>query len=514
MSKNKQILIFSAIGLAVLGGVTAVLLLTAPKDNGGESTASTDNSAVQETAGKTEELVLSAREETDTESIEITNSGGMYIIERSGGTGTDGSILWTIDDISSAPLNSSSLSAAVDNAVNFEAKEYAEEVSDSSELAKYGLDSPKAVVKAKFTDGTEFTFSIGNDVPNSTTAVYVTSDGKKVYTAYKSRTDRYLGNVYSFVDLKVTPDLDQSAEEIRRITVERSDLEKPIIIEEILSEDEDDVQVFSYRLVSPYSTYADLTDVPTFLNEMFGLSAGGCEWVGMEGTDYEIAGLNEPDAIITVETNLRTFSLKIGSALTETVVGDDGSERQVVTGYYGMSSEVPGVLYRFSPGSITALTIDPEKLISRSFLMPYIYSLNNISYSDSEGRNLRIDVETIKAQNEDEDDIHSFYISGEKVTDEKSVKNLYQYFISAAGEELYFDDDKGELLAEITYDYIKNENGVEGKDVVRFYSSNSDRKVIVSINGENLFKTRQMYITQLFSNIDNFLNGKDIVLTY
>ena len=29
MSKNKQILIFSAIGLLVLGGVTALLLLTA-----------------------------------------------------------------------------------------------------------------------------------------------------------------------------------------------------------------------------------------------------------------------------------------------------------------------------------------------------------------------------------------------------------------------------------------------------------------------------------------------------
>ncbi|MBQ8411439.1 MAG: hypothetical protein IJX15_06920, partial [Ruminiclostridium sp.] len=31
MSKNKQILIFSGIGLAVLGGVTAVLMLTAPE---------------------------------------------------------------------------------------------------------------------------------------------------------------------------------------------------------------------------------------------------------------------------------------------------------------------------------------------------------------------------------------------------------------------------------------------------------------------------------------------------
>ena len=31
MSKNKQILIFSAIGIAVLGAITALLLLTAPK---------------------------------------------------------------------------------------------------------------------------------------------------------------------------------------------------------------------------------------------------------------------------------------------------------------------------------------------------------------------------------------------------------------------------------------------------------------------------------------------------
>ncbi len=298
------------------------------------------------------------------------------------------------------------------------------------------------------------------------------------------------------------------------MTIERADLEKPLIIEAISPENEDDILVYSYRLASPYTAYADLTDSPTFMYSIFGLSASACEWVGLEERDYEIAGLNEPNCVVTVETSEKTYILTIGKAIATTETDENGNEKQKITGFYGMSSEVPDVLYRFDSSSISAMTISPEKLISKLFLMPYIFSLDSIKYSDKDGRSLDVKIETIKAETEGGEDIRNFYVNGEKVTDSQPIKNLYQYFISASGEELSFDEDKGELLAEITYTYLNKKEGINGSDTVRFYSSNGDRKVIINLNGQNIFKTRQIYVTQLFKNIDSFFSGGEIVLTY
>ena len=147
--------------------------------------------------------------------------------------------------------------------------------------------------------------------------------------------------------------------------------------------------------------------------------------------------------------------------------------------------------------------------------MPYIFDLESVDYSDSEGHKLDLGIRLIQKAipEESKAEISEFTVNGEK-WDESRFKNLYQYLISAAGEELYLDTDKGELIAEVVYNYIDKAKGFGGKDTVRFYTSNTDRKVIIELNGENVFKTRQLYATQLLSNIESFLNGGEIILTY
>ena len=242
----------------------------------------------------------------------------------------------------------------------------------------------------------------------------------------------------------------------------------------------------------------------------------------MTEEDYERSGLNNPSCKLTVETTVKTYTLTLGLPLINTVTDEEGNEKKGLSGFFGMSSEVPDVLYLFSADDVPASTIDPKNLISRLFLMPYIYSLDKVNYSDSEGRSFSFGLETIKGEdtvNENGEtikgeDIHYHYVNGEKVSDEQSLKNMYQYLISASGEELYFEEEKGELLAAIEYIYVDKSEGDGGKDVVRFYESEGDRKIIINVNGKNLFKTRRMYITQLFANADSFLTGGEIVLTY
>lgn len=511
MSKNKQIMIWALVAVAVLGAVTAVLLLTAPKKETQEEDTST---SVTADIDENNDLMLFDHQESELAEVSVTNADGTYSITPSGKTDADGKILWTIADIETAPLDNSTLSTAAGYAVSFEAREFVEEVADSSVLAKYGLAEPRSTVTAKLTDGTEFTFKIGDEVPSSASSIYMTVDGKTVYTCYKTHVTNFLNNKYSYVDLKAIPDYDTSSEEIVKMTIERVDLEEPLVIEMIPGDDnEDNVQVYAYRLTSPYYAYMDLTDAPTFLYSIFGLTASACEVVGLDENDRNITGLSAPNCTVTVETNVRTYTLTIGNGLADETTDENGNTTKKLNYFYGVSGDYPDVLYKFAASNLEVLTIQPQTLISKLFLMPYIYSLKSVTYSDPSGRSVDIGIETIKAAAEGEEDIHNFTLNGEP-TEDQPVKNLYQYLISAAGEDLYFDEDKGDLIAEITYNYIDPNAGMNGKDIVRLYSSNTDRKVIINLNGENLFKTRQMYATQLVSNIDKFLSGEEIVLTY
>lgn len=502
MSKNKQILIFSGIGLAVLGGVTAVLLLTAPE----KAPEAEEDTAAEEVVD--ESLILTEKTEADVVSVAVANSLGEYNIIKSADS-TEEEAIWTIEGLEDANILTSSLSSLVTKVSAMTAQQLVEE--NAEDLAKYGLSAPETVVTVNYGDE-EFTFAVGNELPASTSEVYFCEYGENtVYTYSKSALSSFSNDKFSFIDTSAVPAYDQSAgEEVLKFTIDRIDLEKPIVIEQIPQAEDGQVSVFTYELTSPYNAYADLANAPNFIYSLFGLSAEKAVWFGMEEQDYVLSGLIDPSCEFTLETTLGTYTITLGNAVTEEVSDENGNITTEIAGVYGMSSAVPDTLFLFDTDDIAAFSIQPESIISQLFLMPYIYSLDNVEYSDAEGRSLTLSFETIPAEEEGENDEHKHYLNGE-LHDEQQVKNLYQYFISASGDELYFEEEKGELLATITYNYSDES---EGKDVVQFYSSDADRHVIINVNGENLFKTKQIYLTRLYSNVESFLNGGEIVLTY
>ncbi len=496
MSKNKQILIFSAIGLAVLGGVTAVLLLTAP-----EKPVENDDNIVAEEP-KDERLYLTDKKTEDVVSIHVKNLSDEYDIVRDGED-------WTIKGIEGASILTDSLEALAENVSAMTAERVVEE--NVSDLSKYGLSAPEYTVTVDYGDE-QFVFCGGNETPTSSSEIYLCENGgATVYTYKKSRLSGFAGDKYSFVSTAAMPAYDQSTGEmVTKFTIDRVDLEKPIVIETIPAPDEDEIAVFSYELTSPYNAYVDLTNAPNFIYSLFGLTAQKAVWYGMEETDYEVSGVNNPNCVFTLETNVKTYTITLGNAVAEEVADENGNVTTQIAGFYGISSEVPDTLFLFSADDIPAFSIQAEALISRLFLMPYIYSLESVEYSDCKGQSFEIGFETIKGAGEDGADVHNHYLNGE-LHDEQQIKNMYQYLIGASGDETYFDEAKGELLAEVKYNYADD---AEASDVVQFYSSDEDRSVIINVNGHNLFKTKQIYINQLYSNAESFLNGGEIILTY
>lgn len=495
MSKNKQILLFSGIGLLVLGGVTAALLLTAPE----KAPEETETEIVEEVD---ERCYLTDKAIGDVASVHVLNGYGGYDIIKEAD-------VWTIDGLQKAAISTEGVQTLVQNVASMTASDFVEE--NAQDLAKYGLDKPAATVDVSYADGSAFSFNIGNTVAADDSKVYLCENGKNtVYTYKGSALSLFAEEKFAFVSVAATPAYDQAAgETITKLTIERYDLEEPIVIESLAEPDDGSLAVFSYEMTSPYNAYVDLTNAPNFMYSIFGVTAEKVAWYGMTEEDYIISGLDNPTCVFTVESNVKNYTISLGKALSEEVTDENGNVTTQIAGFYGMSSEVPDTLFVFSTDSVPAMLVQPDALISRLFLMPYIYSLESLEYEDSQGTSFEMSfVENGKDDNGNA--VYRHFLNGEEY-DESRLKSMYQYLISASGEELYFEEEKGELLAQATYNYKK---AGEQPHVVQFYSCDGERSVIINVNGENLFKTRQIYITQLYSNAKNFLNGGEIVLTY
>lgn len=489
LSKNAKTLIASISVLVVLGVVLTILLLTQPHEEKTPDVAEDPS------------LTFSSYETLDVVKIHIINiedPDGYTIIP----SDTKGE--WTIPSIEKAPLNQTQFSSVVYNAAAVKASELVEK--DVADLKKYGLENPAAQVAITYKDNNTLEFLIGDATPGG--GYYLAKKGSSdVYLYVTTKASAFLQSRYAFVSLKVMESYDtQEAPTINRLSIERIDLEEPIVFEAIPTDTSGDIpSTFqTHRIVSPVQVLADVANASNVLYGLYDLTAVKAVSVGLAEADYTAAGLDRPTCVVTMRSGGKTYTLTIGKAYYE---NPDSNEDPTVSpdGYYGVFSEVPDVLYVFSPTALPWLTTTVESVMSRLFLMPYIYSLDSVTIKTND--------DTYVMGISGDPSNHVFTFNGVQAEKEEAFKQLYQFLISASGNEIYLEDEKDEFICSITYSYRdKTKNPKD--DVVEFYHSHSDLKTIIFVNGNPAFKCRQMYVTRLLENIQAYLKGEEIIDTW
>lgn len=494
-SKNFKIILFSVIGLVVLGAVVLVLTLTAPKDEGKnpeKTTAATEDPA----------LILKPENMGEIKSIYVENSQGSYTVNISKKDGEKVYSLKDMEDLDDGVLNSSLFSTLEKNLTDMTARSVVEE--NSTDLEQYGLDKPQAKATVTYENGT-FTVLVGNTV-TSGSANYLMIDGKNtVYSYYTYSLDQVMTyDIMSFVNTSVMPTIAESDDSaLTKITLKRKDWDEPLILEALpdLPEDSTSIQVFSYTFTSPYNVYMDLTTGPDYLAALSGLSAEKAVVLNPTEEDYDKYGLTDPFCQVDELVGDTIYRLYIGNAITEEVKDEEtGVTNTKTVGYYGYSNKTPYAIFRFSADSLIWTSMEINAYMSKQFLMPYIYDLDTFSYKDKESEF------TIKVEGGADD--NTIYLNGEK-TDAAKFRSFYQYVVSCRGEELYTDEEKGELLAEYTFTYDDERE----PNTVSLYSS-EDRTVIIAIDGKNIFKTKWNYETRLEENAKALLEGGEIIQNF
>lgn len=525
LSKSTRTIIIAAAVLLVLGAVLLILMLTAPSDDkdkdgaGNSTTGSTVEAQDEDTS-----FVFTDKEGTEVLKAEITNSYGSFTFDRESRivttTNEDGSVstkdeyYWVSEQLKGAPTNDSTIKAFMNCLAGLKGVELVE--ADAEDLDQYGLAEPVATAAVTFDDNEKKTVHFGITNPSATSYVYCREDGSSdVYMATYYSTSKAYSPITDFVSLSITEAYNTNAPaEIDYFIIERKDLSEPIeiaymfdVLEESQKEDSVITTFNSHRITSPIVAEVDYTTGQTACYGLYGMSAGYCVNVAADEALIAEAGLDDPFCKLTFKYGGNRYVIKLGNEIVTITEGEDRTpDLRTVVGYYGMV-EGSDVLYAFAVDSTPWYTIKLEELVSRRPVSPYIYTCDSVVITTPD-REYAFMIEG------DAETGSTFTLDGKELDNEK-FRELYQHLISSIGEELYRVEGDYEPYVTVQFNYRDEYHEVYGteSDTLEFYQSD-DRKNIIRVNGEVLFKVRQVFTDRLISNIDALINGGELELNW
>ena len=274
------------------------------------------------------------------------------------------------------------------------------------------------------------------------------------------------------------------------------------------AEDEDSVITTfnSHRITSPITAEVDTTSGQTICYGLYALNAASCQYIDPTEEELALTGLDDPYCRISFKYGGKARVLLLGNEIRSTDDSDDSSgSLSKVTGYYAMF-EGDRLIYAISTANAPWYTFKVEDIMSRRPISPYIYTVDTLTVTTPDGE--------YKFTVDGDSDNHTFYY-GSEALDETKFKSFYQHLITSMGEELFFEDSEYEPYITVKFEYRPEYESTYGRleDTLEFYKSD-DRKSIVRVNGDVLYKVREVYTERLLSNLDALLNGGDIQLNW
>lgn len=524
LTKTTKTVLIAAAVLLVLGVVLLALVMTKPSD---ETSSSSDSApSVEDTS-----VTITDKEAENVLSLKVKNETGEFSFGRNervvSSADSEGNIsskteyYFTSPEMNGLSPNDSVTSAFVRNMAGLSTKNLVEE--NAEDLARYGLDDPRAEVEISFDDGSTASLCFGIQNPANTGQVYFrTKDSRDVHQVSYYSVGSAFYDIRDFVSLVMTPAYStDDPQELDYMTVERKDLDEPIEIRYMYdvaaaAEDEDTVITTfnSHRFVSPINTEVDTTAGQKVCYGLYGLTMSSCAYLDKTEETLAATGLDDPFAKVTFKYGGKRYVLSLGDAIIETLDGGDGAsdgetgespDLAAVTGYYACLDGVGGI-YSISTANAPWYSFTVENIMSRRPISPYIYTVDNVEIITPDGEYV--------FKIEGDSDSHTFTCGGEPV-DDYGFRQLYQHLITSIGEELYFEETDAEPLVTVRFNYRSDYEDVYGTstDELIYYGSD-DRKNIIRVNGKVLFKVREVYTERLIDNVRALLEGGEIELNW
>ena len=501
MNKKIRNLIIGVVVLVLLIGAL-LLLMFLPKNETTEE--SSETVSIESTS------VSLYSQETDTlDSIIIENETGNVTLHR------EADDVYSVDGLDGIDLNTTP-ATVFNNLASVSATQLVEE--NPSDLAKYGLDNPRATITVKNQDGTENVLYMGNTLPTGSGCYGMVNDDTSVYALGSSIAPYADYKVTDFVDLTVistwvAPEVEEgetapTEAEIRSMSItggslteELGDTPFTFVMDEYNEEMESyGMSGSTWLITSPVNASLHSTNSSTIIQAASGLTADSVEAVHPTEEQLTSYGFDDPYATVEFNRDGEDFRLVIGNS-------DDNGNRYVM-------ADGKDVIFVCTESNLPWISIDLNMMLSSLIYLPYIddvsqvdLMLNGKTYSFI--MELGEPEEPEDGEEAEEPELEKVYYNGELLNID-NYRLMYQYFLSAPAEEINLDGETGDLVCSITYHY---HNDPDHTDTIDIYQI-SDRRIALGLNGNIDFTARSAYLTRMEQNIEKLLNGEEPSLDY
>lgn len=477
-ANTKKMLIGVVAAIVVLLGLLIVLLLTEPKDDSGNPSTTT-------TAEVMTSKLLYEKSPDTVVSLKVKNEKGTYEIER-----TQNGL--SVKGLEGEELYTAYLTVLAERASSLVSQQVIEE--NASDLSKYGLKNPQTKIEVTFKNGDKKTLLLGNDIPLSEyEALYFCFEGEKtVHAVSKSPLTVFMGiskeNLLSPIVTKVPQrDSEGKLPIVREMIIERSDF--PYTITMAYDEEE------AFVLTSPVDLKLTETIKYILPNGLYGISAISAVRYPVSESDLETAGLKEPFAVITMNSDAGKEKIFVGNK----AVSANGTES-----YFVMVEGKEDIIYSVSSDVLPWIKIDVGDIA-----VSYVYKAVADTTTDITIKTRNVN-ETIKKSGKVSSEEFKATRNGEDMP-VSDFRSLFEYLFKFRFERIVTDDTIIGGLTPYATITVKSEGNVT--ETLEFYDV-GNKESVVTYNGKVSYYCRTSYIEVLEKNIKNLDNGEELVMTW
>ncbi len=463
MKKQLILLLVCALLAAGLGGVLWFL-------NG-----YTPDQAEQSSAAAQGSTPLLQKKASELASITVTNEAGGFAVTFSDG----GYRVAGLDD--SIPLAKSRVESMRSAMLNVQA---ATVIGQVSNLVDFGLDHPRAAVKADYTDGTAFTLDIGAGAPANKGIYCKTGDGT-VYVVAAAQVENFLSGLTDLVDTTVTelPESSGSAgARVQEVTFAGPAHKQPVSMER--KQDSSAVEV--YRMGSP------------------GQGSVGSEKEQMIADLLEIKA-ERAAAVNPGADQLESFGLAKPYSTAEFTYDNNGTEESCLLlasapsgGTVYLMREGRPVVYQIAADSLPWLEMNYGDFVSTKLPAPNLEDLQSVSVATPDKQ--------VTFELTGEQDSLQVTGGGEPV-DTGRFRSYYQS-LTGVPADAYTEDTPASETPLLAVAYTYRDSSAPAKTVQ--YFAGPARRAILQTNHGDRFLIREKFLETLTANTQAILSGGEI----
>lgn len=369
----------------------------------------------------------------------------------------------------------------------------AEKVADTNpkDLKKYGLDNPKSIVEATFSDGKKVTFYLGSETPITSTYYLMKKGDPKVYVVWTNHAENFTIKPQKLLSVKI-PEIDtQNITYVKLVRKGQPTIEIKKVDEKNSKENEWKYYVRLWNLVQPYSQPVGVASdkFSEFIENVPNFSPEDIVGEDVYNPKY---GLQSPRIELIVKDNKNTLHLFVGNNADDSTVYCKMADSKVV---FTMSTYKTDFMN----------TIKPFDLIEKFAYIVNIDYVDKIEIFTKEKKHtLILDKKLIKkATSEEETDEYkyNFQADGRKI-DEDTFKKFYQEII---GLLIDGENDKKPIgTPEVTMKFYLVNKKV---DVMEYIPYNDDFYMVVR-NGKSDFVIAKEQVQKVLKDLEDLVAGK------